>query len=609
MNLSEKPIAKHPTWENQIKFLFSAPYWISPEQDRLSIGQRWMGCMSGYQIDLNQYDSVKQWAVLIYHQLYSRSMPLTIDERQYWPDEALETFREWINQGYRHTDTDPITTGEILPKPENGPVSLSIRRDIRSLSQAELDNYRKRLDDLFQVWNDDPQSPGQQFFAVHGNWCLHYQEAFIFWHRAYLMRFEQVIGCAVPYWNWYAEDAAVEGSPNAGIPQAFIDLTYIHPLTGEERPNPLRFAVAWNGRSKACQNNFPPGTDCRFVQRDPLLYPEGEKQPEARRKKIEMAAIFQEQVAKALTWPCFSQPEGSPGYPWANILTFNPPQPDNLYPNRTDFDGLYEQPHDNWHGWVGPDMADNAYTAFDPIFWSYHANIDRIFEIWLRAHPAATYTAGFPIHPFFGPLAQCFEFDDPRAFVYTTIGDLAKDSRGLGYDYAAPVTPDYRSVQIGTVATSARPSRDRRERGLYVVFDGVRCTQSSYFIDVFLNQPNPAIDDVDARNPHYAGRFSRIGMGLEDDKGRCIKQGVTRILDATSTSHRLGLTPDDPCQASLLVTDAHTGRVLSPEEYRPLPGFEGQLVWGEPWPYSQEAKSSAPSCPHHAASVCPAHTP
>jgi hypothetical protein len=43
----------------------------------------------------------------------------------------------------------------------------------------------------------------------------------------------------------------------------------------------------------------------------------------------------------------------------------------------TNFDGLYEQPHDNFHGWVGPDMADNAYTAFDPIFWSYHSNIDR----------------------------------------------------------------------------------------------------------------------------------------------------------------------------------------------------------------------------------------
>jgi hypothetical protein len=43
----------------------------------------------------------------------------------------------------------------------------------------------------------------------------------------------------------------------------------------------------------------------------------------------------------------FSQPEGSPGCPWANILVFDPPR------NRQDFDGLCEQPHDNWHGWIG----------------------------------------------------------------------------------------------------------------------------------------------------------------------------------------------------------------------------------------------------------------
>ena len=60
-----------------------------------------------------------------------------------------------------------------------------------------------------------------------------------------------------------------------------------------------------------------------------------------------MVRIFQNQVVRALNWNVFSQPQGSPGYPWANILVFNPPQPDSLYPNREDFDGLYEQPHFN----------------------------------------------------------------------------------------------------------------------------------------------------------------------------------------------------------------------------------------------------------------------
>ena len=137
----------------------------------------------------------------------------------------------------------------------------------------------------------------------------------------------------------------------------------------------------------------------------------------------------------------FSTPEGTPGYPWANILTFNPPPPDSDYPHKTDFDGLYEQPHDNFHGWVGPDMADNAYTAFDPVFWSYHANIDRVFEQWKRGHPEATFTANFPLRPFVGDDARRLDMTTADVWQYTTIGEMARDSRVLGYDYAARRLP------------------------------------------------------------------------------------------------------------------------------------------------------------------------
>lgn len=604
---STQTLESGPVWEGQINQLFVVPYWIDPAQ-RTSTGQRWIGCMNGYQINLADYASVCQWAVLIYHYLHSRMMPLTPNPQEYWPDEALEMLRTWINQGFRMTEADPINPHEILPKPRPHPENIRIRKDIRALTQAELDDYRMRLDDIAQVWNTDPASPGQVFCAIHGDWCLHYQEAFLLWHRAYLMQFELFIGCAVPYWNWYAEDAAIDGSPNAGLPQAFKDLTYIHPKTGQERPNPLRFAAARNGSSKACSASPPPPLDCRWVQRDPLLYSSNDDHRAERQKKIEMVRIFQEQVANALTWPSFSQPEGWPGYPWANILTFDPPQPDYLYPNRTDFDGLYEQPHDNFHGWVGPDMADNAYTAYDPIFWSYHACIDRIFEQWLRAHPAALYTSNFPIHPFSGPCAEQLEFDDPRQFVYTTIGDLAKDSRGLGFDFGPPMTPDFNGTQQQRLLADA-DAELAHDGGLYVLFNGVRCTHDSYTIDAFLNQPQASSSDVDAQNPHYIGRFTRLGMGLEDDKGRCIKHGVTRVLDASVHSHRLGLTPKSEIQLTLLVTELHTGRVVPETEYRDLPGFNGELVWGAAWPHrpAQAPQQAVHACcaPAPSALHCP----
>jgi hypothetical protein len=122
---------------------------------------------------------------------------------------------------------------------------------------------------------------------------------------------------------------------------------------------------------------------------------------------------YHKQIIASLQTPTYSSMYSSPGQtaegygmPWTNIETFSEDQPDNRYPYRTDFDDLFEQVHDNFHGWVGTDKVrarslldsllpqllllltnfkspskihrpTNIYTAFDPIFYSYHANMDR----------------------------------------------------------------------------------------------------------------------------------------------------------------------------------------------------------------------------------------
>jgi hypothetical protein len=597
-----------PTWDDTVRQLFAAPYWIDPA-DRDSTGATWRGCMQGYGIDLADYDSVKSWSPLIFQYLFSREMPLTDDATEKWPIAALEVLRAWVNQGWRRTSADPIVPQNLIPEPKPEPVTLRIRRDLGSLTQEELDDYRARVDDRLQIGNAALDAPGQKFFAVHGDWCLHYQEAFLLWHRAYLMQFEQLIGCAVPYWNWYAAAASVDGAPGAGLPQAFRDETYVHPTTGETRPNPLRYAAAKGGVSKACAGGVtPPGVDCYFVQRDPVLYTSGDDHRAERTRKIGLTRTYQEQVKRALAFMDFSHPQGDPGYPWANIQTFHPPPPDSDYVYRDyNFDGAYEQPHDNYHGWVGADMADNSYTAYDPVFFSYHANIDRVFEMWLRGHPAATVTGNYPLHPFAGAFAERLEFTDPRRFVYTTIGDLAKDSRALGYDYGVPADPDFSplcgSEGRGATAAGAAPtevSASGRNDGagteLLVGFDGVRCTYESYAIDVFIDKDGPRPDDVDAANPHYVGRLSRIGMGQDDDKGRCIRHGVRRMLDATPAARALGLAPGSACRLSLIVTALPSGRVLAPEDYTELPGFLPWVAWSRAgWVDRRAAPAPAPA--------------
>jgi tyrosinase len=50
--------------------------------------------------------------------------------------------------------------------------------------------------------------------------------------------------------------------------------------------------------------------------------------------------------------------------------------------NYVDLDSQLEDIHDQIHGWCGGDMGQVAIAAFDPIFWSHHCMIDRIWYLW-----------------------------------------------------------------------------------------------------------------------------------------------------------------------------------------------------------------------------------
>lgn len=135
----------------------------------------------------------------------------------------------------------------------------------------------------------------------------------------------------------------------------FLEETYQHP-SGETRQNPLRFAKALNGKSKDGKSST--------VTRNPILT-EG---PDAKgwKEKIELFKIYHDQIAHALEQKTYTTSESAQhfGVPWANITDFTDDQPDKDYPFRFDFDGLFEQVHDNFHGWVGPDMVGHNFRHY-----------------------------------------------------------------------------------------------------------------------------------------------------------------------------------------------------------------------------------------------------
>lgn len=85
-----------------------------------------------------------------------------------------------------------------------------------------------------------------------------------------------------------------------------------------------------------------------------------------------------------------------------------------------DFSNQVQNQHDRIHGWTGGDMGVIAGSAFDPIFWSHHCMIDRLWYMWQLKHGVDNIPPSF--------LGQTLA---PFA---VTVRDVL-DIRRLGYDY------------------------------------------------------------------------------------------------------------------------------------------------------------------------------
>tara|TARA_R110002060_G_scaffold4293_1_gene6787 strand:- start:4747 stop:6282 length:1536 start_codon:yes stop_codon:yes gene_type:complete len=148
--LNSKIVAS-PTWNDDILPIISTPYWI-PEADRAGVGNGWINSMDYWgPFDISDPSQVKDKAVLIYQVLRSKWMPITDDPRDYWPEEALETFRSWANTGFRTTSKDPVTVRIVIPTPTTKPIHLRVRKDIRNLPASEIQEFRSKLDDVLKV--------------------------------------------------------------------------------------------------------------------------------------------------------------------------------------------------------------------------------------------------------------------------------------------------------------------------------------------------------------------------------------------------------------------------------------------------------------------------
>lgn len=224
---------------------------------------------------------------------------------------------------------------------------MGVRRSAATLSAAELTDLRDAFTALYGISDDR----GYAFLAgVHGlplpQYCKHGSILFLPWHRAYLYFMERAMIDALrrsrddpaavvglPWWDWSSTAAHADGG---GLPPGWLA-----PVDGGANAlasGPMTLGDADLERVRA---NLPGAvTDGAgpVTVRDPDT---PDQLPKATT------------VNRALSATSF-----------------------------TEFSQIVEGIHNGVHGWVGGAMSAVPIAAYDPIFWSHHAMIDRLWYLW-----------------------------------------------------------------------------------------------------------------------------------------------------------------------------------------------------------------------------------
>lgn len=213
--------------------------------------------------------------------------------------------------------------------------TVRLRRNIEDLSQKELDDYIRAIELLGRDY--------RSLALIHGNHCLHGDDLFFPWHRSLLYTFEKALQDKVP-----------------GVTIPYYDYTKI-PKGGKRFPK--AFEKGESILTKRLQGN-------RWVANN-------RRQGEIRSPFYNFISDVRDVIQHNPEWRKSNKSTGGD----ANGFAGNKEGSDN---NK----GAIEDPqHDMMHArYIGGVMGFPPTAAYDPIFWSFHAYQDLIFELWLKKY-------------------------------------------------------------------------------------------------------------------------------------------------------------------------------------------------------------------------------
>jgi hypothetical protein len=251
-----------------------------------------------------------------------------------WSANRAQTFRNWIINKYPEGTATPQTGGGTQPSSGETPVSRR-RRNVADLTPEEVEALKTAFSGIMAREPSDPNG----YFAlagIHGrpgSYCLHHQDLFAPWHRLYLKLFEDQL-------------RTIPGCADVTLP--YWDLSTPLPALLQEPP----FASY-----KLPQNvpGIPPGFETARYS------------PEEITANLEGQDVIDE-LDKSLQQTKWGA-SGVSGYQLYSI-----------------------QAHDGGHGSIGPTMSNPDTASYDPVFWFFHANLDRLWLKWQQNAGATTFT-------------------------------------------------------------------------------------------------------------------------------------------------------------------------------------------------------------------------
>ena len=306
------------------------PTWYAQIRDMFTSVDR--AHMARQGLDLASYDAVMNHAGDIYQQVAAGNMP----PGNPWPADWVGTFLNWMNNGY--PKGVPVTQASQADFAARSLFSTAapagrMRKDITTLSSNELEQLKKAFSAIKALDPADPNSyfvqAGYHWFPAPNTYCMHHVPGYNPWHRAYLVSFENALrsvpGCenvTLPYWD---------------ITTPFPDVLKSPPFDQYVLP-------------KTIGADFPEGYVTTRFDYDTIA-----------QNLIDNGVTDDVNRAMSKTdWEDFH------GY-WSGASH-----------------NTIIAAHDSGHDSIGPTMQQQEVAAFDPVFWFFHCNWDRLFWEWQK---------------------------------------------------------------------------------------------------------------------------------------------------------------------------------------------------------------------------------